>query len=560
VPLKRKNKINGIFAVQSYNNENAYDETDVKILEIISHQISLSLERLKTDEDLKIALEKAQESEYKVRSMFENTQIGILYCNTEGKILEANKVLLDILGSPSMDATSKINLLTFKPLQEIGFAQNVEKCISEKIIISEDTVYKSKWGKTVFMKYYLVPVILNNKVIGVWANLNNLTDLWYTQNQLKKAKEKAEESDRLKSAFLTNMSHEIRTPMNGILGFTELLKEPQLTGDEKDQYIRIIEKSGNRMLNTINDIIDISKIESGQAEVINSEVSVNNLLEEQYNFFLNEAKSKNLELIYKPSSPENELRIITDQHKLEGILINLIKNAIKFTDAGSITFGYTLKTLKENDFVEFYVNDTGIGIPADRIDAIFNRFEQADIEDKRAIQGSGLGLAISKSYVEMLGGEIVVSSKEGSGSTFTFSIPYNKKSSKENSSIKNGKKKSNISMNNLSVIVAEDDEISKLFYQTILENHFKSITYTATGKETIEKVRENPDTDIILMDIQMPDMNGYNATREIRKFNTDVVIIAQTAFGSSGDREKALEAGCNDHISKPIKKELLLKK
>ncbi|MEA1873586.1 MAG: PAS domain S-box protein, partial [Bacteroidota bacterium] len=294
VPLKSENKVTGIFAVQSYNNENAYNEADMKILEIISYQISLSLERLKAEEDLMLAKEKAEESEYKVRSMFENTHIGIFYCNVEGKILEANQMMLDILGSPSKDSTLEINILTFKPLQENGFAHNVEKCISEKNIVTEDTVYTTKWGKTIFMKYHLVPVILNNKVIGVWANLNNLTDLWSTQNQLKKAKEKAEESDHLKSAFLANMSHEIRTPMNGILGFAELLKEPQLTGDEKEQYIQVIERSGNRMLNTINDIIDISKIEAGQVEVSNTEVSANEILEDQYRFFYHETESKGL--------------------------------------------------------------------------------------------------------------------------------------------------------------------------------------------------------------------------------------------------------------------------
>ena len=510
--------------------------------------------------ELKKAKEKAEESEYKVRSMFENTQIGILYCDAEGKILEANPVLLNILGSPSMEATSKINLLTFKPLQENGFAQNLKKCISEKTMVTADTVYTSKWGKTVFMKYYLVPVILNNKVIGAWANLNNLTDLWNIQNQLKKAKEKAEESDRLKSAFLANMSHEIRTPMNGILGFTKLLKEPQLTGNEKEKFIQVIEISGKRMLDTINDIIDISKIEAGQVKVVNSEISINKLLVEQYKFFNNEAKSKGLELIYKPSLSEKESHIITDKHKLEGILTNLLKNAVKYTKTGTITFGYHLKDNVNGRFIEFYVKDTGIGIPENRVEAIFNRFEQADIADTKVFEGSGLGLAISKSYVKMLGGEIGVNSKEGSGSTFTFSIPFQIQNIKENVATQNTEKDTKVSLKNLSVIIAEDDETSKIFLETILENHVKQITFSTTGKETIKKFQENPHTDIILMDIKMPDMNGYEATREIRKFNSNVVIIAQTAYGLAGDKDIALEAGCDDYIAKPIDEKILLEK
>ncbi|MFQ6610019.1 MAG: PAS domain S-box protein, partial [Fidelibacterota bacterium] len=426
VPLISKEKVLGVIAVQSYEDEKAFDESDMKVLEFISQQISLSLERKKAEEDLKKALEKAQES------------------------------------------------------------------------------------------------------------------------------------DRLKSAFLANMSHEIRTPMNGILGFTDLLKAPNLTGDEKDECIQIIEKSGNRMLNTINDIVDISKIEAGMIEVEKSEVSVNNILEGLYNFFVREAGEKGLELKYNPSLSDTESRIVTDQHKLEGILTNLIKNAVKFTEKGSITFGCTLKDTENEKCLEFYVTDTGIGIPADIIDAIFNRFEQADMGIARAFEGSGLGLAISKSYVEMLGGSIWVESEEGKGSTFSFTIPYSGKTVKKNGTEQKKEAQSVTSLDHLSVIIAEDDEISQLFFKTIFKNMFKKITYTTTGKETIDECRRNPDTDIILMDIQMPEMSGYDAAREIRKFNKDVIIISQTAYGFSIDRKKALEAGCDDYIAKPIKKKEML--
>ena len=227
------------------------------------------------------------------------------------------------------------------------------------------------------------------------------------------------------------MSHEIRTPMNGILAFTSLLKKPQLTGDKKDKYIQIIEKSGQRMLSTINDIVDISKIEAGQVKVEKTHGLVNDLMKEQYDFFYREASKKGLKLLYNPALPDSESDIITDWHKLQGILTNLIKNAIKFTETGKVEFGYNAKNEKNRATLEFYVSDTGIGIAQDRIEAIFNRFEQADIEDKKAYEGTGLGLAISLSYVEMLGGKIKVNSKEGSGSIFTFSIPYIKTSNNQ---------------------------------------------------------------------------------------------------------------------------------
>ena len=398
------------------------------------------------------------------------------------------------------------------------------------------------------------------QIINYIKVAEDISEIKSKEQELKTALEKAQESDRLKSAFLSNMSHEIRTPMNGILGFTELLKEPQLVGEKKDRYIKIIEKSGERMLNTINDIIDISKIEAGQVEIASTEISVIKVLEEQYDFFTPEAKSKGLDLIYKPVLSDIESNIITDKHKVEGILSNLIKNAIKYTKHGNITFGCSL--IAENDLaeLEFFVTDTGIGIPQERIEAVFNRFEQADIEDSNVFEGSGLGLTISKSFVEMLGGKIWVNSKEGSGSTFRFTIPYNKRSVKVTTFDRNVKEEKGMFFKTLSMIVAEDDETSKMFFDEILSSKFKEIIYTTTGRDTIDRFKDNPQTNIILMDIRMPGMNGYEATREIRKFDKNVIIIAQTAFAISGDREKAIEAGCNDYITKPLNKNLLFKK
>lgn len=379
--------------------------------------------------------------------------------------------------------------------------------------------------------------------------------------ELIEAKNKAEQSDHLKSAFLANMSHEIRTPMNGILGFAELLKTPGLSGDQQQEYIGIIRKSGDRMLNIINDIVDISKIESGLVEVAYKQSNINEQTEFIYKFFKPQAEAKGIKLSHKNSLSIDEALIITDKEKVYAILTNLIKNAIKYTDKGTIEFGYTIAEGQHaGRLLEFYVKDTGIGVPADRQQAIFDRFIQADIADTRAYQGAGLGLAISKAYVEMLGGKLWVESEEGNlpaglsgGSTFFFTIPYQ--------TIVNGKphadpidftEESNNKVKALKILLAEDDETSEKLLRIAISNFSNEILKATSGIEAIEACSNNPDIDLILMDIKMPVMDGYEATRQIRKFNKNVVIIAQTAYGLSGDNEKSIEAGCNDYITKPL--------
>jgi signal transduction histidine kinase len=243
--------------------------------------------------------------------------------------------------------------------------------------------------------------------------------------ELIKAKEHAEENDRLKTAFLANMSHEIRTPMNGILGFAGLLKEPDLSGEKQQEYIKKIEMSGARMLSTINDIIEISKIESGQMEVDIKKSNINEKIKYLYAFFKPEVERKGMKLHFINALPDNEAFCRTAPDKLNGVLTNLIKNAIKFTEKGSIVFGYDVFSVKNEMFLRFYVKDTGIGIRKDRMDAIFERFVQADIHDSLAFQGSGLGLSISRAYIEKLGGKIWVESEQGVGSEFYFTIPFN---------------------------------------------------------------------------------------------------------------------------------------
>ena len=434
-------------------------------------------------------------------------------------------------------------------------------------------------------KFLTIPVVIDNTIVAVCGVANKETDydnsdirqltllmdsVWKISErinmvrELTSAKERAEESDRLKSAFLANMSHEIRTPMNGILGFAELLNEPDLTGAEQQKCIDMIGKSGKRMLNIINDIIDISKIEAGLMEPDIKEARVNEQTEYIYTFFKPEVEAKGISFSLNNSLRDQEAIIKTDREKLYAILTNLVKNAIKFTKEGSIAFGYNLKKENQSFVLEFYVKDTGIGIPADRQEAIFERFIQADIADKMAYQGAGLGLAITKAYVEMLGGRIWVVSEEGKGSVFYFTLPYSNFSPSVKSFDREFKQNSTSAQTRkLKILLAEDDEVSELLMDSHIKLISKEVLKARTGPEAVELCRNHPDIDLILMDIRMPGMNGYEATRQIRQFNTEVVIIAQTAFGLAGDYPKSIDAGCNDYISKPINKvelQMLLRK
>jgi signal transduction histidine kinase len=393
---------------------------------------------------------------------------------------------------------------------------------------------------------------IDKKNLELLTHRNQLEELVDQRTiELVKSRDKAQESDRLKSAFLANMSHEIRTPMNGILGFADLLKEPGIKGDMQKKYIGVIEKSGLRMLNIISEIIDISKIESGTMNVRLSDLNINAQMDYVYAFFKPEAEEKQIEFKVTKVLQDKKAIIKTDQDKLKCILTNLIKNAIKYTESGSIEFGYSLSESKTE--LEFYVKDTGIGIPKNRQSAIFERFIQADIEDKMARQGAGLGLAITRAYIEMLEGKIWVESQENVGTTFYFTLAYSKEKSSEmeNPGSIRGKPEQ---IKNLKILIVEDDVASSQLLAILVNDFGKEIINVKTGEEAINACLNNPDIDLVLMDIQMPGMNGYEATKQIRGFNKEVIIIAQTAFALAGDKEKSIESGCNDYISKPIKK------
>jgi PAS domain S-box-containing protein len=369
--------------------------------------------------------------------------------------------------------------------------------------------------------------------------------------ELITAKEKAEESDKLKTAFLANMSHEIRTPMNGILGFAEMLNDDELDQEDRKKYLEIINNNGKMLISLIDDIIDFAKIEAGQIKIVQNDFSLNSLLKQVHSSFLSEnlkkEKSKvNLKMIR--AFNDDECYIKSDPNRLRQVLNNLISNAFKFTSEGYIEFGYKVKHKKT---LKFYVKDTGIGIPEKKLGEIFSRFIQADNSPTRKYGGSGLGLAISKGIVDLLGGRMWATSKESEGSAFYFEIPYIK-AEKVIEVERKKKARTDYVWDGKVFLIAEDDKFSFKFLEGFLRQTKAIILHAEDGKEAVELCLKNKDIDLVLMDIQMPEMNGLEATKEIKKFNRDMPIIAQTANAITEERQKCIKAGCDDFITKPV--------
>ncbi len=379
------------------------------------------------------------------------------------------------------------------------------------------------------------------------------------EETLQEAKRKAEESDRLKSLFLSNMSHEIRTPMNAIVGFAEMLQDTDLNREQKNRFLEVIIKSGDNLLRLINDIIDISKIEAGQLKFDYSDCLVNEMISDLETYFKQELvrqKKQHLNLYVQLGHPESDFALQTDCTRLKQILNNLIGNAVKFTDEGFIEFGYQIKS----GSIEFFVRDSGIGIAADKQKLIFERFGQVQEAISRNLSGTGLGLTISKNLVEMLGGAIWVDSIPGEGSTFFFNLPLRlgaRHVSKEKQETGEDAKLA-FDLLGKNILIVEDVDTNYFYLSSLLQKMNCKIQRANNGLKAIEIAKKDKSIDLILMDIELPVLDGYKATQEIKKFRPELPIIAQTAFAMMGERERSREAGCNDYIAKPIRKEELI--
>lgn len=393
-------------------------------------------------------------------------------------------------------------------------------------------------------------------IIGTFGISRNITERKLAEVELVKAKEKAEESDRLKTAFLHNISHEIRTPMNAIVGFSEYLNNPYLSADRREYFTDIIIRSSNQLLSIITDIVNIATIEAGQEKVHETQINLNSLLRLLYDQYLLKAQKQNILLSYKLEMEDSAAAIITDEPKLTEIISNLLENAIKFTKDGYVDFGYKLC----GTLLQFYVKDTGIGISKEMHEDIFERFRQVETSSSRRFGGSGLGLSISKAYAEMLGGSIWVNSELGHGSEFSFTIGYKKANGKVIADIPFTMGGNEVLEESQTILIAEDEDYNFMLLQELLSVLKVHIIRARNGNEAVEICMSDTPIHLILMDIKMPGMDGYEAARRIKELRPKVTIIAQSAYYTEADKAKAFASGCSDFISKPFKQDTLLSK
>ncbi|MFD1292884.1 PAS domain S-box protein [Lutibacter holmesii] len=511
----------------------------------------------KAENELNNAKEKAEKSDERYRLAVRATGLGIWDWDVSTNKLYLSRYFKQQIGYQNYELENK-----FETWEEHVHPDDLEKELLKIKNYQKNPVgqylsefrFRHKNGSYIWI-LSRAEVLLNEKgeVVRMFGSHRDITirkkailKLEEQTVELIQAKEKAEESNRLKTEFLNNMSHEIRTPMNGILGFSDLLNTENLPPEKRNYYVNIIQNSGNQLLRVIDDILEISRLGTKHIKVIEKPVCLNDLLLQLFSIFDIKTKENQIPLYIYNGLSNLESTIYSDKSKLDKIVSNLLTNALKFTNKGSITFGYVLV----NNKIEIFVKDTGIGIAPEKQEIIFDRFSQEEKDLSKNVGGLGLGLSIAKENTELLGGKISVVSEKWKGSTFKVSIPYKPvhktKDTTNNTAVKEKKKHT--------ILIVEDEEVNFIFIEILLLEKIDldcKILHAKNGKEAVEQCKNNA-IDFVLMDINMPIMNGYDATELIRADFPNLPIVAQTAYSTIEDKEKAMAVGCNDFITKPI--------
>ena len=494
-----------------------------------------------------------------LRGIFDSSPLAIIVVDLEYRIIDGNPASIEMFRIDVSDENRDRSLFSFIPEQDHKIAterlkeslmKDYSKNNQYKLIRSDGSTFYAETSSSVIKDS-------SGKPVAIVVVVNDITERLSFIQELKHAKAIAEQSDKLKTAFLANMSHEIRTPMNSIIGFSNLLTDSNIEEEKKTEYLHHIIKSSNALLSLIDDIIDISKIEAGQLTITKSEFNINAAVKEIFDSFKasNTKKTVALNLVLPPDS--DSYKLDSDVMRIRQVLSNLIGNAIKFTEKGTIEVGYDIEAEGDNADIKFYVADTGIGIPKEMQETIFERFRQVDETTSRKFGGTGLGLAISKRIVMLLGGRIWVESEPGKGSIFYFTLPF-KVENIEHSDDNERFISSKYDWKDKTILIAEDEDTNFELLKAALHKTKVNVIWAVNGLEAVEICKANKNIDLVLMDIRMPKMNGYEATKKIKSFRKNLGVIALTAYAMAEDGAKSLEAGCDMYFSKPIRPSKLL--
>ena len=495
-----------------------------------------------------------RQSEARFRDILMSSYDWIWEIDREWKYSYSSHTVEKILGYPPNKVIGRSPFDFMPPEEQKNVGSIFLECIKSKGIIKDMENWNiHKDGHPVCLLTNGFPILDEaGALIGYRGVDKDITKSKNLNLELIKAKEKAEAGDRLKTAFMNNISHEIRTPLNGILGFSEFIVQPGLQQEEKELYLKILNESSDRLLNTITNYMDISLIVSGNIVAISKLVDLSFLIDKIYEKFHPKTIAKNLEFIKQlPSDIKTPLKC--DEGLLDKAISHLLDNAIKFTMKGSITIGYNFT----NSVFEVFVKDTGPGIDPQSQSSIFHIFMQEDIDDTRGYEGSGLGLSIANGLVELMGGKIRLESEKSIGSSFYITLLQENGALSETEStykIRNNIKDSGSKL----ILIAEDDESNSAYLGMLLGKNSFDYLMASNGKEAIEKCRSHPEISLVLMDLKMPVLNGLEATRKIKEFRKNLPIIGLTAYAMTGDKEKALEAGCDEYLTKPVNSGLLI--
>ncbi len=551
VLVELQEKGNTTFITKYYKQDRTeiYLEFSSRLIKIDGQERCLTYIRDITEKLL--AEEALKESEERYKKLVELFPSAIVL-HRKDEIIFVNEAIKSILGGKSKQGFHGKNIFNFIHEDSIEQIKKQFAFVNahDKVSCTEEILMEHLDGMFIDVEIVTIPLSFNRRktLLSVFKDISTRKRI---ESELILAKEKAEESDKLKSAFLANMSHEIRTPMNGIIGFTDLLSKNNIQKKEIKRYVDIIRASADRLLNIINDIIDISKIESGAINIVNDEFVLNTLLYELHEFFMHSAELKGLELSLSIST-NADIVLYSDRNKINQIITNLISNSLKFTKEGSINIGCEIDIAR--NLVEISVKDTGIGIPKALQKEIFERFRQAKSYINDFTEGTGLGLSISQGFVNALGGQITLKSDENGGAEFRFSLPFIRLSDEtgENNVTVDKEFSYNLNLSNKTILLAEDEDSSSEYIRELLKPTNVNLIIVQNGLQAVQKVIEAPEIDLVLMDIKLPVMNGLTAAKRIKTINKEIPIVAQTAFALEYDKDKIVNGDSDDYLSKPI--------